>query len=288
MTLFLRVLFIVLMVIGGVVGCANRGDKAVNVSGEDSGNYFQKDWALNKFWDDGLAEVATYSAERIIYNKVRTFDFVLITVKEDFNEEFNVKTDDYKRKDLFPVIKVNQFCRIETANYPYHFLSSLFFKRDNPVSIHKATISSQEWCGNTFKAITKKGNQLKYSFNSYWDNQGEGQISLSADLLLEDQLVYTLRTLKFEKGVSFSAKVAEWLQTNKATKPTIYQANFKISAVTTESGDSAWQVNLQLDDKKLNTYLFATAYPNVLISQKTWDNRNLKLKEIKRNAYWQH
>src|SRR3712207_2506984 len=55
------------------------------------------------FNDTATTEIYTLSlhdALPILYNKVRTFDYTLITVKEDFNKEYNVKTDDYKRKDL--------------------------------------------------------------------------------------------------------------------------------------------------------------------------------------------
>ena len=37
--------------------------------------------------------------------------------------------------DVFPVMKVNQFCRIPTDQYPYHFLTSLFFRRENPTPL---------------------------------------------------------------------------------------------------------------------------------------------------------
>lgn len=51
---------------------------------------------MRKYWEDSLAEVATYEAERTIYRKKRTFEFTQITVKEAFNLVFNVKTDDYQ------------------------------------------------------------------------------------------------------------------------------------------------------------------------------------------------
>jgi hypothetical protein len=143
-----------------LVGCSGKSE---NIGAADKRKeIFNLAWAGNKYWDDGLAEVATYAAERTVYGKKRSFDYTLITVKEDFNEQFNVKTDNYDRKDLFPVMKVNAFCRIPTDNYPYHYLSSAFFKREDATQIYKITISSQEWCGNTFKSLNHQGN--KYLF----------------------------------------------------------------------------------------------------------------------------
>ena len=67
---------------------------------------------MRKLWEDGPAKVATYDAERVIYKKKRTFSSPRLRCKEEFNQQFNVKTDDYKRYDLFPVMKINQFCSI--------------------------------------------------------------------------------------------------------------------------------------------------------------------------------
>jgi hypothetical protein len=269
----------------GLIGCANQADKQL-LSEEQQAN-FNAAWAQDKFWDDGLAEVATYQAQRVVYNKTRTFEYTLITVKEDFNKEYNVKTDDYKRSDLFPVMKVNQFCRIPTDNYPYHYLTSLFFRRENPLQAHKITSSSQEWCGNTFKAITQSGGTYNYAFNSYWDGQGEGKMELPGKILFEDQLPYTLRSLRFKDGLTFKADIAELLQTSKANKPAIYQALISISTDNTSSNNSLWQVIVKLSPDKQNSYWFRKQYPHVLEKQQTWDGRTLQLKEVKRYAYWQ-
>ena len=129
------------------VGCGNTPEKS-NVSKEPSplAKYFNAEWANNPHWYDGLAEVATYQAQRTIYNKERNFEYTYVTVAEDFNKEFRVKTDDYNRKDLYKVMKVNAFCKIETDNYPYHFLTSMFFPFATPWSLDKMTNGSQEWC----------------------------------------------------------------------------------------------------------------------------------------------
>jgi hypothetical protein len=279
-----QLLFGLGVLLATLAGCASQGQEKIP---EELESFFNPNWATHQLWDDGLAEVATYTAERVIYKKNRSFDFTLITVKEDFNKAYDVKTDDYNRKDLFQVMKVNQFCRIATDNYPYHFLTSLFFRRENPVLLHKLTSSSQEWCGNTLKAITHSGKGLEYSYDSYWDGQGRGKMKLDRELLFEDQLPYTLRSLKFKDGLTFPAQVAGTLQTNKAGRPDIFPATFRVSAAQA-AGRPVWQVTLRLSPEKQNTYWFARHYPHVLVRQQTWDGRNLHLKEVKRYAYWQH
>lgn len=276
---------------GTFIACANQDISAAAI-GADKNSYtelqefFQPDWAMNKLWDDGLAEVAIYDAERVVYDKKRSFEFTQITVKEDFNRAHNVKTDDYSRSDLFPVLKVNQFARIPTEKYPYHYLTSLFLHREQPWALHKLTTSSQEWCGNTFKAITDEGNSYQEYYNSYFDGQGEGHRDLPKNALFEDQLPSTLRALRFQDGLRLQANVVESLQNNKALAPVVYQA--KLSTVKTDlEGQAAWQVIVRLEEGKQNTYWFASQYPNQLLQQETWDGRKLKLKQLSRYAYWQ-
>lgn len=248
---------------------------------------FNEQWAMNKYWEDGLAEVATYDAERTVYKKKRQFEYTLITVKEEFNQKFNVKTDDYQRKDLFSVMKVNEFCQISADNYPYHYLTSLFFRRDQPVALYKMTSSSQEWCGNTFKAIVDDGISFKESYNSYWDQQGVGSRDLRRDVLLEDALPYSLRTLRFDQQPAFGLVVMALQQTSKATLPEYYQAHLTTTeAPAADAPEPAWRVAVQLAPGKENVYWFAKAYPNILLRQTTWDGRTLRLKGQRRYAYW--
>ncbi|WP_375435797.1 hypothetical protein [uncultured Hymenobacter sp.] len=251
--------------------------------------YFERLWAMNKLWEDGLAEVALYDAKRVVYDKVRRFEYVQLTVKEEFNAQYKVKTDDYQRADLFPVMKVNQFCRIPTDQYPYHFLTSLFFRRDNPVSVYKLTNSSQEWCGNTFKAFQDDGLQYVQTYNSYWDTQGAGQRNLRRDLLFEDALPYTLRSLRFATLPTFQATLCELQQTSKAAPPTYYDAEIKVQeAPAADTPEPAWLVRVQLGPKKTSRYWFAKQYPNLLLRQTTWDGRQLTLRKVSRYAYWTH
>lgn len=244
--------------------------------------YFNYDWAMDKTWEDGKAEVAHYKAEMVIYGKVRHFDHVFITVKEEFNEEWNVKTDDYNRSDLFSVMKVNKFARIETENYPYHYLTSLFFKREAPAELYKMTHTGQEWCGNTFKQFLLSSDQYEYDYNSYFDGSGDGEMQIDErNLLWEDQLSYALRALKFEDKLSFEYKVVESQLNTKVRKPTIYQAQFLVS-----EEPSNWKVEVQLDGEKMNEYLFEKDYPNLLLKQTSWNGYNLQLDSVSRYQYW--
>jgi hypothetical protein len=256
--------------------------------------HFNPAWAMDARWEQGTAEVAKYQAERIIYGKPRDFEYTLILVKETFNEEFNVKTDDYQRDDLYDVMKVNKFARIPTDNYPYHYMTSVFFRRDQPATLHKLVNTSQEWCGTTAKYFLNQGRNYTFGYNSYWDGQGVGETTVDGGILFEDQLSYSLRALEFADGLSFSAPVAESQVSSKASVPKIYEATFAVSQATDFSLDTnydlgkapVWRVRVQLDSDKTNTYWFSGEYPNVMLQQSTWDGQQLQLKEVYMDDYW--
>ena len=277
-----------------LVGCAAPDEKKAAGRAPASAQalqavlpYFNQEWAMQKYWEDGQAEVAVYDAERVIYKKKRTFEYTQITVKEEFNQQFNVKTDDYNRKDLFPIMKINQFCNIPADQYPYHYLTSLFFRRDQPVALYKMTSSSQEWCGNTFKAIVDDGVNFEETFDSYWDNEGVGSRDLHRGVFVEDALPFTLRALKFAQKPSFDLVVLDLQQTNRATPPRYYQAHLRTAeAAPGETSEPAWRVSVTLAPAKESVYWFAKTYPNLLLRQAAWDGRTLRLKSTRRFAYW--
>ena len=288
----MRFQLILLLVLGAALGCTAPAEKKVRVPASAQAlqtvlPHFDQEWAMRKYWEDGLAEVATYAAERTVYKKKRTFEYTQITVKEEFNQQFNVKTDDYKRADLFPVMKINQFCAIQTDKYPYHYLTSLFFRRDQPLALYKMTASSQEWCGNTFKSITDDGVNFELWFHSYWDGQGTNKRDLRRDVFLEDALSYTLRALKFDQLPTFPLVVLDLQQTNQAKPPVYYSASLATTAApAADAPVPAWRVVVALAPGKENVYWFAQQYPNILLRQTTWDGRNLTLKSNRRYAYW--
>lgn len=262
-----------------VLACQPQEETEINYP---NSTVFEHNWAMDKLWEDGQAEVAHYDAERVVYGQVRKFNYVFITVKEEFNKEFNVKTDDYERNDLFSVMKVNKFASFETENYPYHYLTSLFFKRGQPEQLHKMTHTGQEWCGNTFKQFNLEGKGYAYDYNSYFDGYGDDQMTIEGtELLWEDQLSHLLRALKFEDGLSFRKKLIESQINTKAYAPKVYEAEFSIAET-----DSLWTVTVNLDSEKTNEYTFQKEYPNLMLSKKGWDGFNLQLKSVSRYQYW--
>lgn len=277
-----------------ITGLASSSCDAPPASSQSMPDYLNADWALTDLWDDGLAEVAIYDAERVVYDKTRQFEYVYVLVKESFNKAHKVKTDDYDRDDLYEVMKVNKFCRIPTQKYPYHYLTSVFYKREFPGTVHKLTNTSQEWCGNTAKSFLEEGNSYVFDYMSYWDGQGNGQTQINKGPWFEDQLSYTLRTLQFEDGLSFEVEMYPMQVSSKANIPKAEMAKITISqAKATELSaiDSAlvkkpWKVSVSRKAGSNLTFWINGEYPNYLLKMESTDGRKLSLKSLTRDDYW--
>ena len=256
-----------------------------------------KEFATQSLWNDGLAEVATYSSTRVVYGKPRPFESVVVTVKEDFNDQFDVKTDSYDRRDLRSMMKVNIVQRIQTDSYPYNYMTSLFFERTAPSLLHKATMSSQEWCGNTFKHLTRDS-LVRYNFNSYWDGEGRGERALQSTILFEDQLFYTLRALDFQNGRTMSVQLYPTIITSKAALQEPVSATLTVGSdvldpAALQDGSSfasteCWRVSVKCKNGPTSEYWFSKAYPHVLYRFTSDDGRSMRLRSVRRSAYWQH
>lgn len=253
-------------------------------------------WAASSLWDDGQAEVAHYNAKRTVYGKSRSFEQVMITVKEAFNAEYNVKTDDYSRDDLFTVMKVNLFARIMTDVYPYHYLTSIFLQRNEPGLVHKLTTGSQEWCGNTMKGFYQTDSGLVVRYDSYWDGEGAGQRTLMDGPVFEDQLCYSLRALRFEDDMEFKVEVYPTVISSKVGPMEPFGARFTVRNdqidLTGEYSKGAslpcWRVDMDRADGATATWWIAQEAPNHLLKFRHSDGRTLVLTKVERDAYWAH
>lgn len=255
---------------------------------------FDPAWAQAPLWDDGQAEVALYVARRPQYGKVRSFEAVLIVVKEDFNPQLYVKGDPpYEGKSLLPVLKLNFVQSYWTENYPYHFLTSVFVRRDDPTRLIKLTNSSQEWCGNTFKEVKTWGRGAELVLHSYFDGEGDATrpLALRPGDLLEDQLPLALRSLRFEPGLRFRTRLLPSLISNNLRAPlapieTEIRVLGREEVAMPRGRTEGWRVEVEAGSLK-QTYWFALNHPHELLRMESSDGRELLLKQVTRKPYWQ-
>ena len=255
------------------------------------------DWA-GPIWDDGNAEVAAYEGERILYGEARPHELQLITVAEDFNREFMAKAEwPYGQKPVLPVLKQNQVATIPTPNYPYHYMSSLFFDRSNAGHLVKMSIGSQEWCGTTFKQYEMWRETPIFWYSSYWDGEGTGNLKManhSANTFFEEELPLLVRALDFRDGLQAGLMLQPIQTTNRAEKPEPVPAALEVDhpeadivvPAGTFAAEHVWRVTLNARDGRRVVFYVAEDNPQTLLAFKFDDGRHYVLKQTARRQYW--
>lgn len=146
------------------------------------------------YWYSGKAEVGSYQLIQSRYGESREGTASLIFVTEPFSKEKQVKLDDPDNADKVTVLKLNFTKNFVTGIYPYSMMLSVFTPVDSynfPKSL-KATMSSQEWCGQTFTQLNLIKN--KYAVNGFSYFESEGDINEKFDnVLTEDELWNRIR-----------------------------------------------------------------------------------------------
>ncbi|MCB1169235.1 MAG: hypothetical protein KDK25_02820 [Leptospiraceae bacterium] len=140
----------------------------------------------------GKAEVARYTGEVVRYGHRRSAELMLITVLEPFRQDQLVKSES---ETGYYMIKQNQVLSYQTGVYPYRQMNSIFWEADTG-RFRKAVMTSQEWCGQTYKELRKQSNTLQYFYSSYWEEESRGYTTRqvpASGALLYDELPFHVR-----------------------------------------------------------------------------------------------
>jgi hypothetical protein len=252
-----------------------------------------RSWAADPSWDDGRAEVSVYAAERVIDGKPRPHELRMIVVKEDFADDLHVKADPpLAGRAVTTVLKLNLVATVPTDDYAYQFLTSVFVRRDEVTRLVKATVGSQEWCGNTFKEIVTWGGPPRVHFHSYFDAQADGErpLALGDDGLLDEQLLVALRSIALPEGKSVRLRVADPITTNRAGPEESRDATLASAgadAVETPLGRiPARRYVLRRVGGGESTYWVESAAPRSIVRVESSDGTRMLLRERARRDYW--
>lgn len=247
-------------------------------------------WGMDKLWDDGLVEKAVYSAQKVIYGKVREFDAIFLTNMEKADPAKLVKTGNWSDPKAIPVIKFNQVMEIATENYDYRYMVHIYSDRQSLRPL-KMLLTSQEWCGTTFKEfLFQKGRASLKSF-SYQINDGDEAHELGEFKkgLLFDQLPVALRALNFQKGMKFNVSLLATQVTNNRGSSKITPAYFNYigeEKVNTPAGAFiSHKISMKVEDKTTQ-FWFEKAYPNVMVKRINPDGTTYIIKSRSRIKYW--
>jgi hypothetical protein len=260
-------------------------------------------------WDDGLAEVAVYDAHWSLYGKDRVFEARLITAKEPFAMDRHVKADPpYGDRPIREVLKENLIMEIPTENYPYRFLRTVFISRENPAALVKATVGSQEWCGNTFHEYRSWTTPPSREFHSYFDGEGDGAeaIDFRPGDLFRDQLFSTLRFAAGDRPEIRARLWPSWVTnrakapptdggsvarvhggTERPSAPTDAAIRFAGPEIVRAAGRdwSCRRIEIEAGDL-VETYWFSRDPTRVLVRYESSDGRRFLLKNVHRRDYW--
>lgn len=143
------------------------------------------------YWYSGKAELTTYDLKQNRYNDIHDGKVISIFVTEDFLTDKQVKNDHYTNANSAPILKLNQIRRFTTGLYDYSIMTSVFTNSDGS-GTEKITMSSQDWCGQSFVQLNKKGRKYNIQMRSYFESEGDQNVTISADLL-EDELMNLIR-----------------------------------------------------------------------------------------------
>jgi hypothetical protein len=154
------------------------------------------DTAFNAYWNQGKAEISSFELNQSRYGANHNGQAVMVFVTEDFSKSKHVKLEDprMRKSDAIRIMKCNWNKEFVTGVYQYNMMSSVFTPIDYeeyPQSL-KQTVSSQEWCGQSYFQSNWKGNRFEVQQFSYFENEGDSKYSLGK-AWLEDELWIKIR-----------------------------------------------------------------------------------------------
>ena len=232
----------------------------VNSSARSSGEQTKE---FNAYWYAGQAEVSTYDISYARYGELREGKSTVVFVTEDMLLEEQVKKEMASDKTATSVMKMNKIDRFTTGIYDYSLMQSTFTPVDPLVYpyVLKTVFSSQDWCGQSFMQLNRRGMGYQALVRSYFEGEGD-KSNIIDDVVLEDALwtlarlsPHTLPTGKFDILPS-SANVL-LLHEPAAPVMAIGTLNLQVSADETEQ----FIYKVALEDGREFTLFLQAVFP---------------------------
>ncbi len=170
-----------------LVNCHKRSGNAETI-------HVYQSQQFRDYWHAGKAEVNAYDLNQSRYGENHRGKAVLIFVTEDLSKKLQVKLDDPSGGGKINVLKLNFIKKFITGIYPYSMMLSVFTPVDlekEPASL-KATMSSQEWCGQVYTQLNLRNNRYAVKSHSYFQEEADEQFSVR-QAVLEDELWNRIR-----------------------------------------------------------------------------------------------
>lgn len=254
-------------------------------------NKTQKSYSADYF--SGKAEICSYELEKARYDSTHPGEAVLIFVAEPFLPQKQVKADDYSAQDYVQVLKMNRVDRFVTGIYDYSQFTSVFtpLYRYDPTFPLKITMSSQDWCGQSFMQLNNnKG--FDVLLRSYFESEGDQNIHL--DYAITEDNIFNLIRIdeKLLPIGSFEIIPSFAFKRSSHTKENVFKATAEI---ITDSGAMIYHyeilelnrsVEIVFDPKNENRITsWKESYPTVFDQEMRTSNYTLK--KVQHVPYWE-
>lgn len=238
----------------------------------------------DSYWDDGKAEYSIYGAQIVRYGTPRECEVLHILVREPFDSRQFVKPDDSKRPDTIQVLKLNQILHVPTGLEVYQQMHSNFWRVDN-AQLLKASLTSNDSCGNAYKEVRRNGDQFTYEWRTYWDGMANGQedVKPPANAYFYDELPWLVRTIDFRApATECEIQLAGSMINSKKDNFTFAPA--KVSFTSTERAIDVTIKHAGGTDH----FILDTNFPHLLRECRAADGSRLKMKRNIKVDYWNY
>ena len=236
-------------------------------------------------WDDGLCEMSYYDTTDIVYGKSRTYTRVHLVNRQWMEPRTGVKTD-IIASDTVPVFKLNMAEEIPTENYNYRYLTTVFLRRPD-LAPFKMVVSSQEWCGTTFKHLRWGRDGLSLKTFSYFPNEGDTDKTLDGGAIPYESLFLVVRDVA-GSGKNRTLSVLPPMRSTHLVEASPVEARLvsgPVEKITMPAGRfDARRIRLDWDGPA-TSFVVEAAAPFRLLGFHAGDAR-AELLKVERRAYW--
>jgi hypothetical protein len=157
---------------------------------------------------------------------------------------------------------LNQVREIETGVYIYQQMLSVFADADRLEPV-KLTVTSHEWCGNTF--VEWRADRASLAIRSYFEHPGDVDVPLApAGALFYDSLPLVLRGLDFDRARGGTVRVIDSVFTNRPEAPAVEAGRLEVARATSPRGVEIHRVTLRRGER-VDVFEFEVAFPHRLL-----------------------
>ncbi len=239
----------------------------------------------NSYWNDGKAEFDIYDAQLVREGAPRSTEVLHILVREPFDAQHLVKSDDWQRPGVVQVLKLNQVLHAPTGLYLVQQMHSSFWRIDDG-RLLKFSLASSDSCGNSFIEGQRRGENLAYHWHTYWEGMSDGGelVALPPEACFYDELPLRVRTIDFAAKPSgkFEIQLAPSVIRSRKT-----DLVWKPAQVSYTTGEKFITVTVQQGEGK-DEFVLDRNFPHLLREWTAADGNHFKLKRSLKVAYWKY